>query len=336
VLTGPTIVTVLAEFENIVLPINDPGYVWEVQIELVSPVESGESVDGWYHWARSAPGDNQFFLVSEDELNLWRSHTVASEGGLASVQSLPANVEYGLMLLSGDPVTSAALAPVGFLGTGPYYGTSVPGVLNGGFDLGMGSTMASVSGTQGVLNGVTGLGNQDPASSPTPGLVPSIGFVTFDNTDYDGDGDLLTTPPTGSQRVVWIAVDFDLTFAVDPAQGIQIPMGPGGQCSVPLRIQASMPIFPQPLTTSLLAVFVHNTAPVPWPDPGGLGATPGEFGVPMVAGSSVHIPLGSLGSVCVGLPVGLSYGSSGLSGSALTWDPMVARVSATRQLVLVD
>lgn len=335
VLSGPATVEVIAEFEPIVLPIDAPGHLWEVQIELVTPLESGESVDGWYHWARSAPGGNQHFAVSEDELNLWMSHTVVSAGGLTGVQPLPARVEYGLMLLSGDPVTAAALAPVGHLLSGPYHGEPVSGP-NTGFDLGMGSLMASLSGVQGVSSGPGPLGNQDPAATGG-GAVPSIGFVTFDNTDYDGDGDLVGTPPQGGQRLTWVGLDMDLLFGIDPGWGETIPVGPLGQVALPLRVPASAPApFPQPLSLSLLALFTHQTAPVAWPDPGGLGAVPGEFGVPLVAGSSVHIPLATVGPVCAGVPVGLSYGSSGLSGGGLTWDPTVARVSGTRQLVLVD
>ncbi|MFT7463377.1 MAG: hypothetical protein ACI9EF_001721 [Pseudohongiellaceae bacterium] len=243
-------------------------------------------------------------------------------------------MDYGLLMLSGDPVTYAALAPVGTSGAGPYYST--PGSLNGGFDLGRGSQMLSLSGIGGVNNALNGLSNQDPAGAAIPGLLPSLGFVTFDNTDYDGDGDLVGTPPSGSWRATWVDIDWDVTFGLDPALATSIPVN-FGNCRVPIQCLASGGPWPSATTLAMLPIFIHETAPVNWPDPGGFGATPGEFGVPMVAGSSVHIPVA--GSVCLaGFPIALQYGSSGLvtSSGPFTYDPSIAKISGTRQVFLID
>ncbi|MFT7463031.1 MAG: hypothetical protein ACI9EF_001373, partial [Pseudohongiellaceae bacterium] len=63
-------------------------------------------------------------------------------------------------------------------------------------------------------------------------------------------------------------------------------------------------------------------------------------GVPMVAGSSIHLPLGGLAAnICIaGIPVALEYGSSGLVSATgpLTWDPTVAATSGTRQIFLFN
>jgi hypothetical protein len=335
-ISGPGTATVIAEIKNLVIPILNNSFTWEVQIEWVNPLESRDDIDGWYRWMTSSPNNDQYFSFSEDELNLWQSHSIPTAGGVSSIVPLPAQMETGLLMLSADPVTHAALAPVGFNGTGPYYTTATPGNPNNGFDLGRGSQMVSFSGTSGVTNIITGFGNQDPAGSPTAGLFPALGFVTFDNTDYDGDNDVVTTPPVGGYRIVWVDFDLDVTFGIDPAFSTSAVVS-FGNCRVPIQIPTTAGPWPSSLTMTLLPILVHATAPVAWPDPGGYGATPGEFGIPMVAGATLFLPLG--GSVCLaGLPIALQYGSSGLLSSTgpLTWDPLISRISGTRQIFLFD
>ncbi|MFT7465567.1 MAG: hypothetical protein ACI9EF_003936, partial [Pseudohongiellaceae bacterium] len=276
ILSGSGTATIIAEISNLEIPINDPGYFWEVQIEWITPLESANNIDGWYHWATSSPDNNQYFGVSDDELNLWHSYTIPTTFGLAGVQTLPAAMDYGLLMLSADPVTAAALAPVGVNGTGPYYRNTAGGSINGGFDLGRGSQMVSLSGISGVTNGGTGFGNQDPAGAAIGGKVPSLAFVTFDNTDYDGDGDLVTTPPGGSWRLTWVSIDYDVLLGISPDQAGSVSVGSAGLCRAPVSISSSVLAFPQPLTLSFMPLFVHQAAPVAWADPGGLGGTAGE------------------------------------------------------------
>jgi hypothetical protein len=336
VLSGTGSATIIAEIRNLVIPIMDDLHAWEVQIEWVNPLESKDDIDGWYHWTTSSPNNDQYWGLSVDELALWHSFSIPTTSGLTNVQTFFARVEYALLMLSADPVTHAALAPLGAEGTGPFYTTATPGNFNGGFDLGRGSQMLSFSGKSGVWEN-NNTSNQDPLQAALP-VTPALGFVTFDNTDYDGDGDLVGTPPVGGYRLTWIDLDLDVSFGIDPALATSALQW-FGSSRVPIQIGSTPGPFPSPTTLSFFPLFVHATTPVAWPDPGGYGGSAGDFGVPMVAGASVFIPLGGIDSVCfVGLSIALQYGSSGLVSSTgpLTWDPAIARVSGTRQIFLFD
>lgn len=327
--------TTILEILDLELPISGGDFIWEIQLELVTPVESPDDIDGWWHWATNSPDDNQYWGISVDDLGLWHSHTVLSDDNMQAVKTLNAGEEYGLLLMSADPVTHAALAPLGWLGAGPYSAVGpLLGGINGGFDLGRGSQAIALKGIGGVTNNTwTGMTNQDPSQSGIPGVQSTIGFVTFDNTDYDGDGDYLATPPTGSKRVTWIDVDFGVVLGTDPAASPSA-VTYFGLSRVPLQV--SGPPWPQPVTLQFLSLFTHDATGT-LPDPGGFGGLESEFGVPIVAGASIHVPTGLLNPVCLGIPVALQYGTSGLlPTNAFTWNPAITRVSGTRQIFLFD
>ena len=192
-----------------------------------------------------------------------------------------------------------------------------PGVPGSGFDLGRHSAW-SQSGTLGAINPATGLANQDPAGSATPGLVPTLSVATWNNEDYDDTG-----TPAGGFRLTWLTLDWDATFGVNPdAAGDATVFG--GAVRVPSTIPASIPTWPQVITSAFWPFLIHNTVNHDgsgiWPDPNGFPS--GAFTTPGVSGTPIHIPI-SIGSTCIGSPIALQIGSSGLlgPGGPLTWIP---------------
>lgn len=321
-----------AGVSDVQLPVASTGFMWGVQFEFVpSIVPLADDIDGLWHWASNSPDGSQYWGLSNDELNLWQSWTVGSDAGGTTLLALTANVDYSLLLLSAQPVTAAALAPTGANQQGPYLHqtenvvteTGGPALnLNGGFDVGRGSRVISLSGQAGVMNPFTGLGNQNPAGS---GKLPTLGFMTWDN-----GGDL-----NGSVRLVWISVDFLGLAGIDPASDPGVLVGPAGP-----RLPVGNGGFLQSITSVGFSLFGHRTsvAPSGWPD--------SDFGVSIgsattaIAGASNQFPTTGL-SVCsalLGLPVNLTYGSSGrLDGpGGITWDPNVADISGSRELFLLD
>lgn len=293
------------------LSIGSTGFCWVVQFNWApSAVASLDDIGGWWRWRTSSPDNNQYWSVSNDELNLWQSQSVSTDAGQAALMQFFANVDLDVHHLSSNPVTNDALAPVGFNGTGVYYGigAGVPNSgnsLNGGFDMGRHSAWAFGQG--GVVNPVTGLGNQDPLGSPTAGLIQTLGFVSFSNS---------AAPPIISTfRVAWLQVNFDLAFGVDPALAGDAIMALGA-ARFPLQIPASLPSpWLQPVTTLLAPLWVHD---VPldlsglWPDPNGQPG--GSMGVSAYVGSTIHLPLPATGGFSLGVPLGFQTGSSGLGG----------------------
>jgi len=328
--------TLIAAFEDVELAVPTGASCWEVQFELVTSVVSLDDVDGWWHYVRSAPDNNQYFNMSDDELNVWQSQTVGTYQDATGLETFGSSVDYCLMLLSKDPTTHAALAPVGHRQSGSYYSTSVPSNPNSGFDVGRGSQMYSTSGFAGYPNADSLTSNQDPGNGPA-GTMPALGFIAFDNVDYDGDGDPVGTPPQGGTRLMWVTIDWDVSFGIDPAlAGDAVCFG--GEVRAPSSIPYSVPSpWPQPLTTGLFPLFAFQTVnrdgDSNWVDPSGLPA--GSYQTPTVAGTTHFIPF-DFGSLCIGAPLALMYGSSGMTGSSLTWNPNVARVSGSRQIVMLD
>jgi hypothetical protein len=323
------------------LGIASTGFCWGVQFGwLPSALPSLDDVNGWWMWRSNSQDNNQYWNLSDDETNIWQTQTVLSTAGGTALFALNANFEYDNDWLSSNASTNVALAPVGANGTGVYYGTGagVPNSgnsVNGGFDMGRHGGI-STSGTGGTVSSLTGLGGQDPAGSPTAGLIPTMGAVTWSN------GPSTTIGGGANFHLDWIQIWFDLTFGVDPALTTDLTVGPGGIFRVPVTLQASFPGgFPQPLTTAFFPFFIHaaadQTGVAAWPDPFGFGG--GTFGIPPIVGSSFHLPVAT-SSVAVGLPVGLQAGTSRLktAGGPFLWKggPNANTPSQTHGIPLID
>ena len=328
-----------------VLGINSTGLCWGVQFTWIPSSLSGlaDDVDSWVHYTVNSPHGNQYWLMSDDELNIWQSWTVGLDAGGTALQAFYANCDYGLLMSTVEPSTSASLAPVGNLASGIYYAQTENVVTefgapalnpNGGFDVGRGSRILSLKGKAGVPNQTgslppatgtgTGLGNQDPTLT---GLTPAVGFATWDN---GGDGN-------GSVRLTWLAVDvFGLAGVnpdndpgvVKPAFTIRLPVGTSG--------------FVQPITTLCWNLFGTKTsvAPSGWPDPEGFAS--GAFNVTAIGAASNQFPTNTL-TVCnvpgiLGVPVNVTYGTTGRKDGpgGLTFNPNIADTSGSRELFLFD
>lgn len=292
-----------------------------------------DNMDAIWHYSVNSPDLNQYWIMSDDELNLHQALTVITDGGFTAVPGFFSVLDYDLGMATLDAVTAAAIAPAGVENNGPYYTqtenmTGVGGI-NGGFDVGRGSRAVSFLGLNGVKvpAGFGGLGNgaQDPAINAT---ATTLSFVTWDNKpNVSLDG-------IGSNRVTWLSIDLPQVFGTSPELDPNITKA-GGTVRIPVVGQN----FLQPVTQLGLGIFLHTTNPAAsgWPDPAGI--TSGAFGVPAIAGGSFTLGLAtSVGSVpCnIGLPVNLTYGTSGSNPGfpTLQWDPTVGDVTGTREMYL--
>ena len=314
------------------LPIASTGFCWAVQFTWnPSALASLDDVDSWEHYLENSADGNQYWGISDDEETIWQSSSVILDSGATALLALPANMDYGLTMATVEPTTKASLAPVGANAAGVYY-AQVAGVvkengaaainLNGGFDVGRGSEVLSLSGKKGVANPNTLLGNQDPTAA---GKTPTLGFATWDN---GGDHN-------GSVRLPWLSVDL---IALSPT-----PAKPSSDVGVikpffGIRIPVVSAGLLQGLTKTTFGLFGTKTTNVPWPDPDGF--PPGTFGVLPIASASNQFPTTGL-TVCpvvISLPVNITYGTSGRKDGpgGLTFNPAIADVSGTRELFLFD
>jgi hypothetical protein len=308
------------------LPIVSTGFCWAVTFTWQpSSLASLDDIDGWEHFLANSPDANQYWLISDNEENIWQSQTVVSDGGATALIGLPAHFDYAMVWQSVDPITVATLAPrAGTTNTSAWtanVSNEFGAVLNpnGGFDIGRGSAAISFSGTAGVANPNTGVGNQDPSLGP--GITPSLGFATWDN---GGDGD-------GSVRLTWVSVDFLCLAGGNPATDPGVTKQ-GGTVRVPVVTAGLL----QPVTSLGFSLFGHVTRPGfinPLP-PGGIGPT-------IIGGASHQLPIGTVTPPCVGLALNLTYGTSGRKGNLgspgpLTFDQSLAATSGTRQLFLFE
>lgn len=321
------------------IPIASTGFCWTVAFGWSpSAIPTVQDSDGIWHWLTNSRDDNQYWAMSNDELNVWQTRSAALDGGGTLATQFLANLDYAWFAYSRNPVTQDALAPASSSATpGPFYttGAGCPlsgSSINGGFDVGR-HIGISLGGTGGVPNPFTGVGNQDPAGAAIPGLKPTLGFLTFNNNTYNPPGTV------GGWRLLWEQVDFDLSLGVDPALAGSAVVFFGG-VRVPLSIPSSTPgVWPQPLTISLFQVYRHETGfvssalPGCWGDPTGQGAS-----FSAVAGASRHVETSGISSVCIGFPVGISFGSSGMLSPTgpLTWDPTINQTSLGRTLSVID
>ena len=319
---GPTSATAtLLAVAAASLPIASTGFCWVVQFGWApSALASLDDIDSWYTWRANGRGlgfGNQYWGMSNDELGTWQSQTLGSSGGLAGAFLFGANLNYEYYSISVNPTTHAAIAPTGSNGNGTYYavGAAVAnsgGSLNGGFDVGFHQGI-SLNGTGGVPNVNTGVSNQDPAGSPTTGLVPSLGFFSYNNS---------TGASATRWRLTWIQVYNELSFGLDPAANGDATLS-FGDARTPNSISQVPGPFPTPTTLSFFPVFIHSTADqtgvLEWTDPSGFPG--GQFGVEPNVGASIHLPTLGVTGTCIGLPLGLQYGTSALGSPSgpLAW-----------------
>jgi hypothetical protein len=329
---GAGTATIVGAASNIFLPINSTGYCWGVTFKWQpSALALTDDIDGLWHYVINASGNYQYWGFSDDEMNLWQSNSVATDGQLTVLRPFLANADYAMTFATVEPATQACLAPRGRHLGGPYYHqtenvTNEFGVAlhpNGGFDLGRGSAAISFSGTAGVPDPVTGFGNQNAVSNPT--TVTTLGFATFDN---GGDHD-------GSVRLTWVSIDILGLQRLNPDLDPGITKF-GGQIRLPVVSAGLM----QPVTSLCLGLFGHVTriAPSGWPDPDGFSAGTGST---MIAGASWQIPTGLQPAACIGTKVNLTYGTTGRKGvvgapGQMTFDPSIADTSGSRELYLFN
>jgi len=318
--------------QDIAIPVPPGPDCYVMQFTVFPSTELLDDIDGLWHYVLNSDNDNQYWALSTNEMNIWQSNTVGTDGPLDQLIVFPPNVDYDLLLATPEPVTVATLAPRGLGGGGAYY-AQVENVRNqngvslnpnGGFDVGRGSAAISFSGTAGVPNFISGFGNQNQANAP--GTVTTVGFATWDN---GGDGN-------GSVRLTWISYDFAGLFHQNP------DLDPGKtKLGGAIRLPVVSPGFLQPITQSMFNLFQHVTsvAPSGWPDPQGLPT--GAFAVPAVAGASWQIPVGPQPSACIGMAFNFTYGTSGRLGGVgtaghLTFNPSIADISGSRELFLFN
>ena len=306
------------------LQIASTGFCWSVQFTWnPSALVSLDNIDGWAHYLANSPDANQYWMLSDNEENLWQSETVGTTAGGTGLMVFPANVDFDLVFVSIDPVTKATVAP---RAGGTVYSSWTRNVSNeygvvsspnGGFDVGRGSETVSFSGKAGVANPNTGVGNQDPSQGP--GVVPTLGFATWDS---GGDHD-------GSVRLTWVS--FDILGArggnpdLDPGVLVQ-----GGAVRLPV-VSAGLP---QPVTDFGFKAFGHVT------QFGFVGPFNNGFNV-VVGGASNQLPLGPHPGPCLGLALNVTYGTVGRLGKLgtpgrMTFNQNVAATSGSKQLFLFD
>lgn len=309
-----------------------------------------DDVGGWWTQFTASRDNNQYWSLALDNLNVVKSRTAFTSGGATAVFGGLATLELEALSLSLDPSTNLALAPTSPATLHPYYSTGAPGTGNQGFDLGPAGavTATGLTGAFTVFNGAggppPGTTAQDLANAtlnigpmPTGGAMGnSIGFVTWNNNTY--------ASPGSGVRLTWVQADLDLLGGgtIDPASQTSVLVF-GGNVRVPVRIPVLPGAWPQPLTQTLFPLLQHATADETgnglWPDPSGNAG--GALGVPPIVGQSLHLPIAGLSGTCAfgGLPIGISYGSTGLTGLStgpLVWDPQENRVSSGRSVLLYD
>ena len=330
-------------------------YAFEIGA-ITTIVASFDDIDGWWIWhqdAAAGPSTN-YYGFSFDEQDLWQSGTLHGVGAGAGVLGFPATTEWSYHHTSLEAATTAALAPAGSaaLGEGQYYGITVntnggfgaspPSFdFNGGYDVGAGSQAISLGGTTGyadfndVLIGAPIAAAQDPAGSsgvsPTY-VTPSLGMHTWDTRDYNDNG----LADDGGDKFAVIAFNWDLFAGVDPGTVADVLATPGTR--LPVTGNGGSFVggdFPQAMTLALLPVFAHTVI-------GGSIGFPGPEGpVPLVAtdaqaGTSSHIPTATASGTCLGVEIGVTYGTVHLLGNNPTFNPQQGSTSGRKVLFLLD
>jgi hypothetical protein len=316
---------------NASLPIASTGFCWGVRFTWTpTALQSFDHIDGWWFWQTNSVNGNQYWAFSNDEGNTYQSNTIALDGGATGLIAFFASGDYEWHQLSRDPSLNHVIAPVGANGAGIYYSTPSFGAIspafnpNGGGDIGRhGGT--SISGVGGSINPITGLGTQSPAGSPTPGLFPTFGFMSWNNETAQA-GQLTT-------RTVYAQIDWQGVLGILPDLAIAVPVGPPGT-RFPISV-ANPPgagPWPQPVTNNLKSLMVHTTTAKPDADPFGFPA--GSFGIGGTWAATRQLNLITLAPVCsIGLPVVVDYGTVSALGN---FDPAFARMSTSGSITVVD
>ncbi len=315
------------------LGISSTGFCWNVEFTwLPTAVQSMDHIDGWWHWQTNSVNNNQYWAMSNDEMNSYSSNTIGLGGGGSALQIFFGSTEYEWHSTSRDPTLNTALNPAGFNGSGPFYSgvTAAPFNPNGGWDVGR-HTGVSLSGTGGVTNPITGLGTQDPTGSPMGGIT-TYGYMSWDNEPF-----------APGLRTVWHQVDWFGIFGanMDAFAGISDALvGPPGT-RLPVSVTSLInpgPGWPQAVTTGQWALMFHTaTAGHIETDP--LGFPAGSFGVLGKWETTNHLPIGGISPVCaLGIPVVIDGGSTGVKGdvSDFEFEPTVARMSVSMSRTVID
>lgn len=313
-----------------------PSGCYVVQFTWVaSAVPYLDNIDAVWHYTVNSDDANQYWIISDDEMNLWQSTSVQTDNGATTANAFFSVFDYDFGWASLEANTTAILAPHGIEQNGPYY-TQTENMIGGGgpnfgFDVGRGSHAISFSGLGGVkvppFLGGAGNGAQDPAYGGP--AARTLGFATWDNKPNIGPG------LVGSGRITWLGFDFAQISNLPPESDPDITKI-GGTVKIPIGGIG----FIQPVTSQGLSIFQHLTkaATSGWPDPDGI--TSGAFGVPAIAGGSVQVNVGPfVGKIpCAGaFPLNLTYGTSGKSHfppPTFVWDPTDADISGSKEVYL--
>lgn len=330
--------TLVALASDVALGIGSTGFCWMVTFNwLPSAVPALDDINGWWHWQTSSLDNNQYYIWSNDEQNLWQSNSVA--GGSLGLFGFFGNFEIEAMHTVTAPTTNYATAPNGVNGTAPYAAMTgqplagdgpeypaIPSIAlpagglspNQGFDLGRhgGVTLNGVGGA----GTAGGLGGQDPAAGGFANL-PTLGFVT-----WNGGPTTHATGAVGDPRshVTWVQTWYDGIFAGltaglggDPGTNgtPDIPVGSGGGNRFPLTMQETLAFaFPSADTSFFGPIFLTPVQDQSgaWLDPYGFAM--GAGGTSTIAGSSIHLPVvgATVSASSLGLPVGVQVGTSQL------------------------
>ncbi len=315
------------------LAIASTGFCWNVEFTwLPSALVSFDRVDGWWHWQTNSVNNNQYWAMSNDELNSYSSNTVGLAGGQTALQAFFASFEYEWHSTSFDPVTNTTLNPAGANGAGPYYaptGTTPTFNPNGGWDAGRHGGV-SLSGLGGTLNPITGQGTQNPAGSPLGG-IPTYGYMVWDNDPF-----------TPGLRTIWHQVDWGGVLGVNPdlvAPAQDALVGPPGT-RLPVSISAVYnpgPGWPQAVSLGQFTLMFHTAVAQPDTDP--LGFAAGSFGILGKWAATNQLPIGGLSPVCaIGLPVAIEGGSIGVKSdlSDFEFDPSLRRMGTGTSVTVID
>ncbi len=311
---------------NASLPIASTGFCWDVEFTwMPTAVVSEDHIDGWWHWQVNSIHDNQYWAMSNDELNSFTSNTIALTQGGTTLTTFFSSTEYVWQSMTRDPSLNVALNPAGFQGNGPYdvAASTSPINPNGGWDVGRNGGV-SLSGLGGVLNPNTGLSTQNPAGSPFGG-VPALGYMSWDNE-----------PAVPGLRTVWHQIDWAGIFGIAPNVSAAVPdalAGPPGR-RLPISITSVIfpsPGWPQAVTAGQWSLMLHTAvAGHAEPNPLGEPAPSDQWA------STNMLPISGLSPVCaLGIPIVIDAGSTGVLSDHSDFD-FTDRMSVSTSVTILD
>ncbi len=284
------------------LPISSTGFCWDVEFTwLPTTLASLDHIDGWWFWQTNSIHDNQYWAMSNDELNTYTSNTVALIQGGTALATFFSGTELVWHSTTSAPSLNVALNPAGFQGNGSYDSALSTSAINpnGGWDVGRNGGV-SLSGLGGVVNPNTGLAAQNPAGSPFGG-VPTLGYMSWDNE-----------PTVPGLRTVWHQIDWGGVLGTHPASPM-LPdalVGPPGT-RLPISITSGLiagSVWPQAVTAGQWSLMLHTAIQG--------HAEPNPVGYPAIFdqwASTNQLPISGVAPVCIiGLPLVIDAGSTGV------------------------